>query len=219
VGAITTKATTAQAAPADRRGRLGVKGERTRQRIKAAFAELLEGKTFASVTIADICRTADITVGGFYFHFASQEELLDEAMAEYVTALIRDLDGALETAGEALAEAVCGAFLSAYSERVGLARTFQQLTRMRADYAVRWQSASGPAMQRLAEWLAGDRADLAPDQATFLAYALVTMIMSKLDLVYVYRDPSIAATAPSRPALSSELPALWRRMTQPGSTP
>jgi AcrR family transcriptional regulator len=218
VGAIAAKETNRAGDPTDRRepGRQGIKGERTRQRIKAAFAELLERKSFASITIADICRTSDITVGGLYFHFPSQEQLLDEMMAEYVAALVGALEAALDQPD--LAEAVCAAFVEAYSGRIGLARTFQQLTRMRADYAARWRAGSAPALTRLAQRIGDERGELAPDKATFLAYALVTMIMSKLDLVYVYRGRGEAAAAASRTALAAELPLLWRRMAA-GGTP
>jgi hypothetical protein len=41
--------------------------------------------------------------------------------------------------------------------------------------------------------------------------------MSKLDLVFVYRDRSASSHASSRALLSAELPELWRRMTQPGA--
>jgi AcrR family transcriptional regulator len=191
-------------------GRQIVKGERTRQRIKAAFAALLERKSFASITIADICRTSDITVGGLYFHFPSQEELLDEVMAEYLAALVDRLEAALEK--ESLAEGVCEAFLEAYSGDIGLARTFQQLTRMRSDYAMRWRAASERAVLRLGQRLAAERTDLPPERSRFLACALITMITSKLDLVYIYRDRSNAATGASRTALSIELSELWRRM-------
>jgi AcrR family transcriptional regulator len=195
------------------RARQGAKGERTRQRIKEAFADLLGGKSFTSVTIADICRTSDITVGGFYFHFPSQEALLDEVMAEYLSGLIGDFEAALDDRrGAGLAEAVCGAFVKAYSERVGLARTFQQLTRLRSDYAARWRLASEGAMARLAKRLEGARPDLAPERTLFLAYALITMVVSRLDLVYVYRDRSGAQAAASRAALAGELAALWTRM-------
>jgi AcrR family transcriptional regulator len=199
------------------RGRQGAKGERTRQRIKTAFADLLAGKSFTSVTIADICRTSDITVGGFYFHFASQEDLLDEVMEEYIAVLVGGLDAAIGEGGGDLASAVCGAFLTAYSERPGLARTFQQLTRMRADYAARWRLASEAAMVRLAQALNAIRPELAPDRARFLAYALVTMIISKLDLVYVYRDRTGRAAASSPAALAADLTDIWRRMVEPGA--
>jgi AcrR family transcriptional regulator len=195
------------------RARQGAKGERTRQRIKDAFAELLGAKSFTAVTIADICRTSDITVGGFYFHFPSQEALLDEVMTEYIDVLVGDFERALnDHASGALADEVCGAFLKAYSEQVGLARTFQQLTRLRSDYAARWRLASEGGMRMLAGRLGLERPDLAPDRAQFLAYALITMIVSKLDLVYVYRDRSGAAAATSRAALAGELAELWRRM-------
>jgi AcrR family transcriptional regulator len=195
--------------------RLSNKGERTRQRIKSAFAELLEIKSFASVTIADICRTSDITVGGFYFHFASQEDLMDEVMAEYVDGLVADVRAALtEAQGAALANAVCGAFLDAYSQRGGLARTFQQLTRMRSDYAVRWRQASDWLVARLGEILALERTDLSPERVRFLAYALIIMIMSKLDLVYVYHEHPAEAAGVGREALERELCELWGRMAR-----
>jgi AcrR family transcriptional regulator len=214
-GIVVMKQTHAADPASDRpeRARQGAKGERTRQRIKDAFAELLGAKSFTSVTIADICRTSDITVGGFYFHFPSQEALLDEVMAEYIDVLVGDFEGALDDrASGALADEVCGAFLKAYSEQVGLARTFQQLTRLRSDYAARWRLASEDGMKMLAARLGLERRDLAPDRAQFLAYALITMIVSKLDLVYVYPDRSGAAAATSRSALAGELAELWRRM-------
>jgi AcrR family transcriptional regulator len=188
------------------------KGERTRQRIKDSFSELLEIKAFTSVTIADICRTSDITVGGFYFHFASQEDLLDEVMAEYVAWLIGDLDEALAEGRTDAAAGVCRAFLKAYAERSGLARTFQQLTRMRSDYALRWRSASAPAIARLGEILRAERPDLSGERARFLAYALVTMIISKLDLVYVYREAAGDPRRPTRAGLERDLSQLWARM-------
>jgi hypothetical protein len=114
--------------------------------------------------------------------------------------------------GGELAGAVCGAFLTAYSERGGLARTFQQLIRLKSDYAVRWRLASQGAMARLATRLRRVRPGLAGEQALFLAYALVTMIVSKLDLVYVYRGRSGAQAAASRAALAGELGELWTRM-------
>jgi AcrR family transcriptional regulator len=216
-GAIAKPAPSAPAPPeAAERARLSNKGERTRQRIKAAFSELLEVKSFTSVTIADICRISEITVGGFYFHFASQEDLLDEVMAEYVERLIGEVDAALAgSRPEPAARAVCQAFLKAYSERSGLARTFQQLTRMRSDYAARWRSASEPAIARLGETLRLERPGLTAERARFLAYALVTMIISKLDLVYVYREHGGGA-APEPGRLERDLVGLWGRMVHGG---
>jgi AcrR family transcriptional regulator len=189
------------------------KGDRTRERIKSAFSHLLDGKSFASVTIADICQTSDITVGGFYFHFGSQEELLDEVMVEHLARLVADVEAALAGAeGDAVAAAVCGAFVSAYSERSGLARTFQRLTRMRADYAARWRQASASTIVQLGGKLEAERPELAPQRTRFLAYALITMIVSKLDQVYVYKDHIGDRRGGRAGDLERNLVTTWLRM-------
>jgi len=189
------------------------KGDRTRERIKSAFSHLLDGKSFASITIADICQSADITVGGFYFHFGSQEELLDEVMVEHLARLVADVEAALAGAdGDAVVAAVCRAFVSAYSERSGLARTFQRLTRMRADYAARWRQASAPTIVQLGAKLEAERPELAPPRARFLAYALITMIISKLDQVYVYKEYMGSKPGGRSDGLERDLVTIWLRM-------
>lgn len=188
----------------------GNKGERTRARIKEAFCELLARKSFASLTISDICRTADITVGGLYFHFASQDALLDEVMWEYVDELGRALDEAMEAKGERLADSVCAALVGAYQERNGLARTFQQLRRMRAAYAERWRAIIGPRIVRMAAILSRKRPDLSASKTMFLAHALMTMTVSQLDLAYVYGDRH--RTILPEAALTEKLVVLWHRM-------
>lgn len=45
--------------------------------IREAFFELLEEAGFAKITVADICRRADINRGTFYLHFEDKYALLD----------------------------------------------------------------------------------------------------------------------------------------------
>lgn len=188
----------------------GNKGERTRARVKTALCELLARKSFAAITISDICRTADITVGGFYFHFANQDALLNEVMWEYVDELGAALERAINAKGKSLAASVCAALVSAYQERSGLARAFQQLRRTRTEYAVRWRETMGPRIVRLAETLSEERPDLSDSKSMFLAHALITMAVSQLDLAYVYVERHKAADV--RVALTEKLVLLWRRM-------
>ncbi len=186
------------------------KGERTRARVKIAFSELLARKSFAAITISDICRTSDITVGGFYFHFANQDALLEEVMWEYADELGLALDRAMEAADARLANAICAALVSAYQEQNGLARSFQQLRRTRAEYAARWRAVMGTRIVRLAVLLSRERPDLSPSKVTFLAHALITMVLSQLDLAYVYVDRR--QTAEKRAVLEEKLAQLWSRM-------
>lgn len=54
------------------------KKERTRREIYEAAMDLFARSGFASVTIADICKAADVGRGTFFFHFPSKAALLYE---------------------------------------------------------------------------------------------------------------------------------------------
>jgi AcrR family transcriptional regulator len=54
------------------------KKERTRREIYEAAMELFARSGFEAVTIADICRAADVGRGTFFFHFPSKAALLYE---------------------------------------------------------------------------------------------------------------------------------------------
>jgi AcrR family transcriptional regulator len=50
----------------------------TRNRIFAAAIGLMERNGFENITIEQISKTADVSVGAFYHHFGSKNEILDE---------------------------------------------------------------------------------------------------------------------------------------------
>ena len=115
------------------------KGELTRERIKLGFIKALDSKSHLKITIDDICQNADITVGGFYFHFKNQQALLDEVVSDYITALVARLDAAVdENDLELSVTGIIDAFLSAYSEQEGLTRCFQQLVRTQTEFTRVW---------------------------------------------------------------------------------
>ncbi len=77
---------------------LAPKQQRSRQtaeRITAAALELLERKSFAELSVAEIARRAGVSVGGFYARFPSKEALL-----QYFDATI--VEGILSRAGREL---------------------------------------------------------------------------------------------------------------------
>ena len=51
------------------------KGRLTRERIVTAAADLFRKNGFHNTSLAQILDAADLTKGGFYFHFKSKEEL------------------------------------------------------------------------------------------------------------------------------------------------
>ena len=54
----------------------------TKQVIREAFFELLREKGFDKMSVADICRRADINRGTFYLHYVDKYDLLDALIDE-----------------------------------------------------------------------------------------------------------------------------------------
>lgn len=65
------------------------KGERTRQRIVEAAAELFNAQGFSGVSIADVAKSAELEKGSLYNHFSGKEELA-LASLEYAFSLFRE---------------------------------------------------------------------------------------------------------------------------------
>lgn len=62
----------------------------TKQAIKKAFLQLKEKKEYNSITISDICKSAEIGRSTFYLHYNHIAEVLDEVLDD-VSANIRGL--------------------------------------------------------------------------------------------------------------------------------
>ena len=54
------------------------KNRKTKQLIQKSFLQILENKSFDTITIADITKTAQINRGTFYLHYQDKFDLLDQ---------------------------------------------------------------------------------------------------------------------------------------------
>lgn len=68
------------------------RSRRSRDALIEAAAELLADDDLASVKIEDICRTAGVSKGLFYFYFGSKEELVVELLADDARAVAAEVD-------------------------------------------------------------------------------------------------------------------------------
>ena len=50
----------------------------TKQKIFSRAISLFARQSYENVTVQDICAEADVSVGAFYHHFKSKENILDE---------------------------------------------------------------------------------------------------------------------------------------------
>lgn len=85
------------------------RSRRSRDALIEAAAELLADDDLASVKIEDICRTAGVSKGLFYFYFGSKEELVVELLTDDARAVAAEIDrgiAAERTVGDVLDAAV-----------------------------------------------------------------------------------------------------------------
>ena len=60
--------------------------ERSHERILESASRLLRARGIAGAGVAEVMKGASLTVGGFYAHFASKEELINEALGRTAAA-------------------------------------------------------------------------------------------------------------------------------------
>lgn len=88
--------------------------ERSHEAILANAARLVRERGIAGAKVADVMGAAGLTVGGFYAHFASKEDLLDAAIRRTASEMRDSLFGRLdEKPAEDRAEVVLKRYLSA----------------------------------------------------------------------------------------------------------
>jgi len=181
---------------------LAPKQERSRQtaeRITAAALQLLERKSFEELSVAEIARSAGVSVGGFYARFPSKAALLAYFDATIVEGILeragRELDG------ERLAGADARTVVRTY---IGLAvvsfrrhrRVLQQValrTRTSRDQAFRQRIRQANAFLhgRFRALLEERRAEIghpAPALAIDLGLTFVSAAMREYVLFQEYRD-------------------------------
>jgi len=88
--------------------------ERSHETILQSAARLLRERGIAGARVADVMLGAGLTVGGFYAHFGSKEELIDEALRRTGEVMRQRLFAKLDEKPEAdRAEVVLKRYLSA----------------------------------------------------------------------------------------------------------
>jgi TetR/AcrR family transcriptional repressor of nem operon len=88
--------------------------ERSHETILESAAQLLRERGIAGARVADVMKGAGLTVGGFYAHFSSKEDLVDEALRRTGAELRERLFSRLDEKPEAdRVEVVLKRYLSA----------------------------------------------------------------------------------------------------------
>jgi len=77
-----------------------VEAAQNRERIIEVAARLFRERGFDGIGVADLMKSAGLTHGGFYGHFASKEDLMAQACARALEGSLATLHQVAERGGE-----------------------------------------------------------------------------------------------------------------------
>ncbi|MBN1954559.1 MAG: TetR/AcrR family transcriptional regulator [Anaerolineae bacterium] len=122
------------------------RAEETRNRILAAAEERFAQYGYDATSVAEICRQAGVTKGGFYHHFSSKQavflELLDQWLGMLDTLLVTYHDAETPVADELLQ--IAGMIRHVFREASGRLPMFLEFWNKAAHDSAIWQVAISP---------------------------------------------------------------------------
>jgi AcrR family transcriptional regulator len=194
------------------------KGERTRGRLKAAAARLLESGGYRDMRVTDINENADVSNALFYVYFPNKEKITQEVMTEFLDVLFAHppRDSAPATIEEAIYRANLD-YVQRFAANPGLMRCLLQFGDEIAEFEKLWRERNGRWIERAVKRLAREP-DLKVKSVAeiWTATAALGMMMDGiLRLIYVEREPKTReharTIAPDEYRLALFLTRLWIR--------
>jgi TetR/AcrR family transcriptional repressor of nem operon len=166
---------------------------RTRERIVEAAAAEFREHGIAATGLAELMSAAGLTHGGFYRHFDSKGQLIEEACAEAIATMMDRLSAASQRSGRAGLKAAATAYLSTQhrdNPRDGCPLAALGSELVRAEPRARAVATAG--FRRMVDILAG-QFDLArPSEARKRAMAAASTLVGALTMSRIVNDKALS---------------------------
>jgi TetR/AcrR family transcriptional repressor of nem operon len=164
--------------------------QRSHQSILESAARLVREKGISGARVADVMQGADLTVGGFYAHFSSKDELVDEALRRTGAALRDGLFAGIEEKPEsARAEVLLKRYLSAaHRDALTLGCPFPAVVGEISTSAPQHGNVLGEQIQTLASGLAKHL----PPGSRLTAIGLVALMYGGLSLARALKGSDLS---------------------------
>jgi TetR/AcrR family transcriptional regulator, ethionamide resistance regulator len=189
------------------------KGERTRLRLLAATAAILQEEFVHTLRIGDICAAAGVSPGTFYLYFDDKVAITTAMLKGFAQHVFDCLDAAARGANdfEASVQATTLAYVRAFELNRGLFRALMQMTEESASIERVYQRLNRRWNQRTARAIARYRGVMeGPEEDDILrAFALGGMVDEFLANLYVRRDPVLTERLSSPESVARLLAGLW----------
>jgi TetR/AcrR family transcriptional repressor of nem operon len=167
----------------------------TRQRIVESASVEFRRRGIAGTGLADLMAAAGMTHGGFYKHFESKEQVVEESVALATETMLASMQASLSAApGSRGLRTVMADYLStAYRDDSSEGCPFVTLgsEMARSSEAVR-EAAAG--FLQIVDMLAGQFEDLSPAAARKEAMLMFSTMIGAMTMARVVTDPRLSAT-------------------------
>jgi AcrR family transcriptional regulator len=183
------------------------KGERTRLRLLAATADLLQTTFFHALRVTDICCRARVSQGTFYLYFSDRADIVTRLLTDFAATVFDTLDTASDRDDAyGAVHAPTLAYVHIFRANRGLLRCLTQLTEESRAFEQIYRELNAGWNRRAARAIGQD-----PANALAAAYALSSMVDEFLTTLYVRQDPELAFLADDPARVAAILSRLWYR--------
>jgi len=190
------------------------KGARTRLRLMAAAARVMEAAGFHRMRVSDVCDQAGVSQGTFYLYFRDKAEVASAVLVDFNERGLELLrrQGPRARAWDAIHESV-RIMTRLYRLNPGLMRCLFQISDDTPEFGEILRRFNAVWLRSVAHSMArrcglGDGAGAMP---LFTSYALAAMVDQFLVQLYVTRDPHVVALVENEDHAAEALSALWYR--------
>lgn len=193
------------------------KGQRTRDRIWLATADLLNEVGYHDLKVSDICEKANITPPVLYLYFDSKHTLTKEILSEFLQNFMSRVD---EASAQSAYQSIYNAnlnWLSLARENTGLMRCLLQFSQDEPEFAELFASESNKWYLRIAKSVTHRFPSAINDQLqiNMIIYTLGGMMDDLTRKLYADKDPNFVKlalqTTPNDETLATFTSILWYR--------
>lgn len=190
------------------------KGERTRDRLKVAAANILDKVSYQDLRVTDICKEAGVAPGTFYLYFENKQILTIEMLSEFVEMFDREVRIRAQSPFESIYHANLS-YIQIARRNPGFFRCVLHMSDVEPEFARFHQQISGKWYERvtssLSRWL-----EIPDDKMALLTtHALGSMMDDWVHRFFVAKDPTLVTNVKKLKLTDEEmaeyLSVIWYR--------
>lgn len=194
------------------------KGERTRTRLKAAAARVLEQSGYLDMRVSDVCDAVDAGFATFYRYFDNKSDITREVLIDFLDEI--GATRAPPDAGASVFDSMVATnlhFMRSFEVNSGLMRCLLQFSDETPEFIQLWQARGHEWYKRIAHRMLSEAKGPEKNEQLMLltTYALGGMMDQMFRDLYVHRNQPlldlVAEVAPSTEELSRLLALIWYR--------